>query len=104
MNASYQGVDITKRLLREAFEGVQEARCDWKNSPLEFTTEEELSSFAEELNLMLEAVESRQIREVPGLWRIVTDVWPYTSTLRQKIVEAELSYEKCSRSLRCPDS
>lgn len=94
MNASTQKIEKTKSLLKDALKGVQQAQSDWNNSPLDFTTEEELSSFAGELNRMLEAIENRQRVAVPGLWRIVTDMWPYTNSLRQKIVEAELAYEK----------
>ena len=94
MKASAQKIEKTKRLLEDTLKELKQAQAVWNNSPLEFTTEEELSSFARELNRMHEAVEKRQKLEVPGLWRIVTDMWPYTSLLRQKIVEAELAYEK----------
>jgi hypothetical protein len=38
-------------------------------------------------------------RDVPGLWRIVIDTWPYTDPLRKLIVEAELGYEKLIKKM-----
>jgi hypothetical protein len=83
-----------KILLKDALHGVQQAQAAWVDSPLDFTTEEELAYFAQELGRMIATIEKGQKSEVPGLWRIVTDMWPYTNQLRQKIVEAELSFEK----------
>jgi len=91
MNAPSQK---TKILLEEALNGIQQAQSAWSDSPLDFTTEEELATFAQALSLMLVALDKGEKRDIPGLWRIVTDMWPYTNKLRQKIVEAELAFEK----------
>lgn len=94
MSFSNPKSEKVKALLQEALDGVQQAESSWDESPLDFTTKAELASFAQELEQMLKAVDVQEKRDIPGLWRIVTDTWPYTNHLRQKIVEAELAFEK----------
>lgn len=94
MSLSNPKSEKVKTLLQEALDGVHQAESSWVESPLDFTTKAELASFAHELEQMLKAVDVQEKRDVPGLWRIVTDMWPYTNHLRQKIVEAELAFEK----------
>jgi hypothetical protein len=81
-------------LLREALYAVQEAQAAWDISPLEFTSQSELNHIASDLNRMIEALETGRRIETPGLWRVVTDTWPFTNQLAVKIVEAELAYQK----------
>lgn len=83
-----------KILLKETLNGVRQAKLAWADFPLDFTTEEELASFGHELEQMLESINTGKARDVPGLWRIVIDMWPYTNQFRQKIVDAELAFEE----------
>jgi hypothetical protein len=51
-----------------------------------------------ELRKMLAALESDHVpprrERTPGLWHIVTDSWSPTDPLGEKIIAAELAYEK----------
>ena len=94
MNTSSRKTEKAKVLLQEALNGVRQANLAWADFPLDFTTEEELASFGHELEQMLESINTGKARDVPGLWRIVIDMWPYTNQLRQKIVDAELAFEE----------
>lgn len=58
------------------------------------SNKQELEFIAIKLREMLNSIAIEQKIEVPGLWRIVTDTWPYTHMLRQQIVEAEYAYER----------
>jgi len=89
-----QQAEKVKRLLGEALTGLHEAIIEWPQKPLTFTSEEELASLYKNIKKMKNSLDENTAIEVLGLWRIVIDTWPYTSKLRQKIVEAELAYER----------
>jgi|GEM_PF-4104147 len=94
MKKNPQQIAKTKHLLAEAVVGVDDALKAWPQAPLPFSSEKELKFFSAKLQEMLRSIEAEGAVEIPGLWHIVTDTWPYTNKLRQKIVEAELAYER----------
>ena len=89
-----ESTDKTRALLQDALDGVHKAMSEWAKTPLDYTTEDELSYFCDELEKMLEALDVGEKRAIAGIWRIVIDSWPFPNLLRHKIVEAELSFEK----------
>ncbi len=91
---SVKQAEKAKRLLNEALLGVNQARNEWAENPLDFTDEEELASFYHKLSEMKDSLDKNEPVNIFGLWRIVTDRWPFTDKLRNKIVEAELEYER----------
>jgi hypothetical protein len=58
------------------------------------STEDELKFIRTKLLEMLESLDKGTKVETPGLWHVVIDTWPYGNQLREKIVKAELSYER----------
>jgi len=93
MNKTQQ-VKKVRKLLGEALAGLQGAIIEWPQKPLGFTSEEELASLYNTIKRMRDSLDENSATEVPGLWIPLIDTWPYTSKLRQKIVEAELEYER----------
>jgi hypothetical protein len=94
MNRKSQQVKKASRLLNEALSGVDAAIANWEHIPLSFTTPRELGFISIKIKEMRDSLNGTYKVVTPGLGRIVTDTWPYTNTLGQKIVEAELTYER----------
>jgi hypothetical protein len=95
MKRTPQTVEKVGRQLDEALAGVEAYLRDWFNAPQDFTTEVELQMFAAKLREMRMSLDTDEIVPILGLWRIM-ETWPFKSELRQKIVEAELAYERVS--------
>jgi len=86
-----------RQLLTEALTAVHEASTEWGENPPNFTSREELAHLHCKLAELRDSLENDISVEVPGLWRPIADTWPYTNKLGQKIVEAELAYERLMR-------
>ena len=93
MKKNPQNIEKVKRLLGEALAGVEGYLNDWTKAPQDFTTEAELKAFAAKLREMRESLDKDKTVPILGLWRIM-ETWPFKNALRQKIVEAELAYER----------
>lgn len=93
MKRNPQTIEKVRRQLDEALAGVEGYLKTWPTVPQDFTTEAELSTFASKLREMRESLDKGETVPILGLWRIM-ETWPYKNEVRQKIVEAELSYER----------
>ena len=93
MKRNQQAIERVSRQLDEALAGVEEYLRDWSKAPQDFTTEAELQIFAAKLREMRKSLDKDEIVPILGLWRIM-ETWPFKNELRQKIVEAELAYER----------
>ena len=93
MKRSPQTVERVRRQLSETLAGVEGYLNDWPKAPQDFTTQAELKIFAAKLLEMRESLDQDKVVPILGLWRIM-ETWPYNNELRQKIVEAELAYER----------
>jgi len=96
MKNNPQRIENVKALLSEALAGVESYLNDWHKAPLDFTTEAELKRFVAKLREMKESLDEERAVEILGLWRIM-ETWPYKNQLREKIVEAELAYERLNK-------
>src|SRR5258705_12984419 len=97
MKNNPQRMKKVKALLSEALAGVEGYVNDWPKAPLDFTTEAELRRFAAKLREMKESLDEERAVEILGLWRIM-ETWPHNNQLGEKIVEAELAYERLADS------
>jgi hypothetical protein len=93
MKRNPQAVETVRRQLSEALAGVEDYLKNWPQSPQDFTTVGELQTFSAKLQEMLESLNKGETVPILGLWRIM-ETWPYKNEIRQKIVEAELAYER----------
>lgn len=93
MKRNPQTVEKVRRQLSEALAGVEGYLKEWSTAPRDFTTEAELQTLAGKLREMQESLDKGETVLILGLWRIM-ETWPYKNEIRQKIVEAELSYER----------
>jgi hypothetical protein len=93
MKRNPQTVEKVRRQLSEALAAVEGYLKDWSTARRDFTTEAELQTFAAKLREMQESLDKGETVPILGLWRIM-ETWPYKNEIRQKIVEAELSYER----------
>lgn len=80
--------------LENALAGVVNELAEIAAGKPSVSTKSELDFIGAKLREMLASLTIETKIETPGLWRIVTDTWPYTNKLRQQIVEAELDYER----------
>jgi hypothetical protein len=96
MKQNPQAIEKVRRQLNEALVGVEGYLNDWSKVSQNFTSEAELGIFAVKLREMRESLDDGKTVSVLGLWRIM-ETWPYKNELRQKIVEAELAYERLAR-------
>lgn len=84
--------------LKEALAGVRGELQRARSGIEAIDSASQLELIAKSLERMINAVESgslpgRSERSV-GLWRAVIDTWPYNSELRDKVVEAELLFDR----------
>lgn len=93
MKINPQTVEKVRSQLDAALAGVEAYLESWFISVQDFTTEVELQIFAAKLREMRASLDSGEPVPILGLWRIM-ETWPYKNEIRQKIVEAELSYER----------
>lgn len=89
-----QQIEKVRHQLETALSGVTIELGEIAAGKTSISSTDELNFIAHKLREMLENLNVGKKIEVSGLWRIVIDTWPYTSKLRQQIVEAELSYER----------
>ncbi|HBB87749.1 MAG TPA: hypothetical protein DC047_09055 [Blastocatellia bacterium] len=88
-----QQTQKVRQQLERAMIGVEAELGEIANGKPSVSTRRELEFIAASLREMLESLSLNRIIEVPGLWRVITDTWPYTNELGQQIVEAEYSYQ-----------
>ena len=93
MKRNPQTIEKVRKQLNEALAGIEGYLNDWPKAPQDFTTETELRVFATKLREMRQSLDEDKFVPILGLWRIM-ETWPYKNELRQKIVEAELAYER----------
>jgi len=93
MKRNPQTVEKVRKQLSEALAGVEGYLKEWAQSPQNFTTEGELRAIVAKLREMQESLDKGETVPILGLWRIL-ETWPYKNEIRQKIVEAELAYER----------
>lgn len=96
MKKNNQAAEIVRKQLTEALIGVESYLSDLANSPNDFTNEAELKTFAAKIREMLRSLNTGDAIPIYGMWRIM-ETWPYQNKLRQKIVEAELAYERLNK-------
>lgn len=58
------------------------------------TSARELRLILRALERMIHGIDTGRPIEPPGFWRPITDTWPLDSKLGEKILNAELLYEK----------
>ena len=93
MKRNPQTIEKVRSQLAEALHGVEGYLADWPTAPKDFTTEAELRLFVGKLREMKASLDVNENVPILGFWRIM-ETWPYKNELRQKIVEAELAYER----------
>jgi hypothetical protein len=84
--------------LGKALEGVNNEIEKCRKGQPALDSEVQLNFISRGLQEMADVLDKHEYvgkkRDIPGLWRIVIDTWPYTDPLRKLIVEAELGYEQ----------
>ena len=80
--------------LEAALAGVQIELSKAKRGEEAIDSIDRLYLIFNQLSAMIETLCSESPVPVWGLWRIVTDTWPFQSKLSEQIVASELAYEK----------
>ena len=83
-----------RRQLADALEHVEAELTKCRCGQDAIDSEQRLVIVAEGLEMMLSSLTQPTRPEPPGLWRIVTDTWPYDSPLARKVVDAEYAYQR----------
>lgn len=89
-----QHVDRVRAQLRDALEGVRAELMKCQQGQPAVDSERNLLWVASGLEGMLSGLDQAVRPEVPGLWHVVTDTWPPTFPLGDKVVEAEYAYQR----------
>jgi hypothetical protein len=89
-----QQIERVRCQLTDALVGVRAELRQSQSGHSAVDSEQNLQRIAASLESMLSGLDQAVRPQAPGLWHIVTDMWPHTSALRHKIVEAEHGYER----------
>lgn len=80
--------------LQEALDGVQAELSKAQSGLSTLDSEANLRWIAAGLETMLRALVKSEKPEPPGIWRVVTDTWPFADPLRKIVIEAEYDYQR----------